>query len=414
MLFGGIPAYLVYKIKLNRAPLWRETYIKLLSIFSYPICFFILIYPLLLTYNHYVLSLSGLVAKVPYQIIPTNFFEGTFNHYVDVLTSHVPYKKIGTDAVSQSTSQKDKTLMVMVIGESARSINFQLNGYNKETNPYTKQQNIIAFQNVTSCATSTAESVPCIFSNLTKAHYSRIVADRRDNLLDILKRANLKVLWIDNNGPGDCQGVCKHIDSSVIQDTDGLLLDALKNNLKQLGQKDAVIVFHLKGSHGPAYYENYPPKFSNFEPSCLNSDLRVCNHDAVINTYDNSIRYTDFVLNEMINILKKQNVFKYTALIFTSDHGESIGEHGLYGHCAPNILAPKEQTEIPLLFWASDSFAVEKKLSLSCVQAHALNGKFSHDNIFHSILGLLDIRTSVYESKLDMFRGCRQGYSHPI
>lgn len=165
-------------------------------------------------------------------------------------------------------------------------------------------------------------------------------------------------------------------------------------------------MLHLKGSHGQNYYTRYPNHFNQFTPACQKQEFRLCDRQTLLNAYDNSILYTDFVLHELINFLKEQNVFWNTALLYTSDHGESIGEKGIYEHGTPYLIAPQEQTIVPLIFWASDSFKEEKKLSWGCLKKEAISKKLSHDNLFHSILGLMDISTQLYEKELDLFISC--------
>ncbi|AUH71031.1 phosphoethanolamine transferase [Legionella sainthelensi] len=407
-LFGVVPSYLIYKVKIVHFSIKKEILIKLLSVFVYPFFYFIIIFPFSIRY-YSLIPLTGLAGKPPFEMIPNNFLNAAFNYYHDkIIAQHHPYKQIGLDAKNNSMHQNGKNnLLILVVGETARGMNFELNGYERATNPYTKKLGVISFPNMTSCGTATSVSVPCIFSHLPRAQFSNFSAENQDNLLDILKRTGVNVFWMDNNGAGDCQGVCKNITSTITDyNFDGELINELKNKIHHFQKVDTVLVLHLKGSHGQNYHTRYPNHFNQFTPACQNQEFRLCDRQTLLNAYDNSILYTDFVLHELINFLKEQDDFWNTALLYTSDHGESIGEKGIYEHGTPYLIAPQEQTSVPLIFWASDSFAEEKNLSQSCLKKESMIKKFSHDNLFHSILGLMNISTELYEKELDLFISC--------
>ncbi len=404
---GILPAYLLYKVKINRPSIPREIVIKALYCLSYPLFYIAIIWPYFSLY-HPLIRLSGLAARPPFQIIPTNFVENAVHYYQEKWSSQLPYKEIGVDAVLKNPANQN-TLLVMVIGETARGQNLQLNGYKRPTNAYTKKQDVVSFRHMTACATATRDSVPCIFSSLSRKEFIRLKADHEDNLLDILKRVGFHSFWIDNNGAGDCQGVCKHIALQITQGADNDLVQELRGKISEMKNNNSLIVLHLQGSHGPNYHEKYPLNFRKFIPDCQRNELRLCDNESLINAYDNSILYTDFVLHRLINVLKKQTHFTNTALIYTSDHGESIGEHGYYGHCAPYALAPQEQTQVPLLVWVSPQMATTHHLSLDCLKNLSQNQEYSHDYLFHSVLGLLDVSTRIYQPELDLFQDCRLG-----
>jgi lipid A ethanolaminephosphotransferase len=170
---------------------------------------------------------------------------------------------------------------------------------------------------------------------------------------------------------------------------------------------DKVFVLHQIGSHGPAYYQRYPPEFERFTPSCRSNTLQDCTPEQIRNSYDNTILYTDHVLGELVRLLQQHAGDRDAALLYVSDHGESTGEHGLYLHGAPRMLAPAEQTEVPMLFWASDAFLRWRGLAPHCLHQHG-GDALSHDNLFHSVLGLLDIHTRAYHRELDVFASCAQ------
>lgn len=407
--FGIIPSFWIYKIVIVHFSIKKEFLIKLIGILAYPIFYAAFIFPFYVRY-YSIIPISGLAGKPPFEMIPNNFINAAFNHYHNkIVARQNPYKNIGLDAKNISKHVNGKNnLLIFAIGETARGMNFELNGYPRPTNSYTRTNDVISFPNMLSCGTATSISVPCIFSYLSKDQFDNLIADHQDNLLDILKRAGLNVLWIDNNGAGNCQGVCKHIPSIITNyNFDGELLSDLRTYANQFKGKDTVIVVHLKGSHGQNYYDRYPAHFNKFAPACQKKEFRLCERQALLNAYDNSILYTDFVLNELINFLKEQQEQWNTALLYTSDHGESIGEKGIYEHGTPYAIAPLEQTSVPLLFWASRSFEEEMNLSLSCLKKEeSMKKNLSHDNLFHSVLGLIDIHTSLYQKGMDLFSSC--------
>ncbi len=311
---------------------------------------------------------------------------------------------------------KKKTLTIIVVGEAARASEFSLNGYHRDTNPELSQQDIINFPHVSSCGTETAVSVPCMFSKFTRKDYSDSKGKRNENLVDVLHHAGFDLLWKDNNSSS--RGVATRIGEQNVQNLnvpdictdkecfDDILLYQLQDYVDQL-KNDGVIILHQKGSHGPAYYLRSPEKYKKFLPECRTNQLQDCPRQDLINAYDNTIVYTDHVLSEVINFLKKNSTQFDTAMWYLADHGESTGEKGIYLHAAPYMIAPEEQTHIAMLQWFSDGFLNRMKLSKSCLEQKA-NGEFSQDNLFHSVLGLLDVKTSAYDPSLDMFKSCMQ------
>jgi lipid A ethanolaminephosphotransferase len=187
-------------------------------------------------------------------------------------------------------------------------------------------------------------------------------------------------------------------------------MEGLEEKIDAL-EKGGVIVLHQKGSHGPAYFQRIPAEFRKFSPVCHTSQLQECSRSEIINAYDNSILYTDYVLSRLIDFLRQHEEDYDASLIYVSDHGESLGEKGIYLHGMPYMIAPDEQKHVPLLFWMSDGFASRFGVDRDCLLATA-GDEFSHDNLFHSLLGLLDIHTGVYAPGQDMFRGCSRIPGH--
>ncbi len=161
---------------------------------------------------------------------------------------------------------------------------------------------------------------------------------------------------------------------------------------------DIFIVLHQMGNHGPAYYKRYPPAFEKYTPTCKSNQLENCSQEEIDNAYDNAILYTDYFLSKVIQILKNNNEKFESALFYVSDHGESLGEHGVYLHGMPNFIAPDEQQRVPALMWFGSNFKEKKIESLPAKK----DIQYSHDNIFHTILGLMEVETSIYDKNLDI------------
>lgn len=354
-------------------------------------------------------------------IIPTQlvYSIGKYVHRT-YLATPIIYREIGLDAKQMpqalSAATDKPTLVVFVLGETARSQNYQLNGYNRPTNSYTKALDVISFQNVSSCGTATAVSVPCMFSSFTRDNYSRQAADNQDNFLDILKRAQVGLFWIENDG-GD-KNVAKNIDKIEIDRSrvdelcngqtcyDMAMLENFEKNIDKM-QGNRMLLMHLIGSHGPTYFQRYPQDKKVFQPDCPRADIENCTVDQIINTYDNTILYTDYVIAQTIEKLKTLEDKYNTALIYISDHGESLGENGLFLHGMPYGLAPEYQTQVPMIFWTSPGFEREKSLNTTCLRNNAQQKTYSQDNLFHSMLGIMDITTEVYNPHMDLFANCR-------
>lgn len=356
------------------------------------------------------------------EIVPSNYVRGLYRYARDILfATPVPYEPIGTDARVVAKSDKP-TLMFLVVGETARSQNYSLNGYQKETNGFTmKEPDLVSFRDVRSCGTATAVSVPCMFSNLTRREYDETLAKSRDGLLDVLQHAGVSVLWKENDG--GCKGVCNHVPTLEIEPKtfpeycegdscyDEVLLQGLDQQIAGMKGKQGskLVAFHLMGSHGPTYYRRYPAADRVFLPDCPRSDIENCSNEELVNTYDNTIRYTDKVLSQLIDKLKTLESQYNVGLVYLSDHGESLGAMGLYLHGTPYKFAPDDQTRVPLLTWFSPQLQRDRQLDQDCLRQEAGSKRFSHDNLFHSMLGIMDVQTQAYDGKLDLFKPCRAG-----
>ncbi len=351
-----------------------------------------------------------------YAVAPVNLVFAGIGHGRTVHETVAVRAARGTDAQVGYALPKHR-LVVLVLGETARAQNYSLEGYHRETNPRMRALQALYFPGATACGTATADSVPCIFSGLGRGKYATALAKNQETLIDVVRRAGTKVIWRDNDG--GCKGVCAAAEVENVTDStdprfcrpgeqsecvDDILLEGLEQRLTGL-DGDTLLVLHLKGSHGPAYYKRYPKAFEKFTPACESNELTACSNAELVNAYDNTILYTDHILGEVTQLLKRLDARFATAMFYVSDHGESLGEHGLYLHGAPYAIAPAEQTRIPMLAWLSPSFIALEKWSESCLRT-ALPKPPSHDNVYATVLGLLEIKTREYDKALDLFDRC--------
>ena len=306
-------------------------------------------------------------------------------------------KPIADDAHIKQT--KKKKLFVFVVGETARAENFSLNGYDHETNPLLEAQNeIVNLPKFYSCGTATATSLPCLFSKFARSDYDD---DKKyyENLVDVLNKTGIKVIWRDNNS-GRSKGVAdrtKDVKYFGGDNYDEVMLQDLQQSVDS-SYEDTFIVLHQEGSHGPTYYKRYPDRFKKFKPTCDTQDLEKCTQEEIINTYDNTILYTDYFLNETIKFLQNNDGKYETFMMYASDHGESLGENGIYLHGMPYMLAPEHQKHIPAVFYFGKSMQAKREM-LEASKAK----EYSHDNIFHTLLGLFGVSTKEYDENLDLF-----------
>jgi lipid A ethanolaminephosphotransferase len=423
---GVLPGWWLLRQKLALRALWPQAWRNLAGA---AIGLTVLLLVTLLMYQD-LASLMRNHKQVRYLVNPLNTLYAGGKLAADNLF-HVnkTLQAMGLDAQlgASYAASKSVPLVVLVVGETARAANFSLGGYARQTNPQLQHLSasgsgqLTYYRAVRSCGTNTQTSLPCMFSHLGKDAYE---ASRQphENLLDVLQRAGLAVLWIDNQS--GCKGLCDrvaHVDTYG-QKTPGLCADGEcfdEVMLKDLDQRIAaldparrargvVLVLHQMGSHGPAYYRRTPAAFKTFMPECTSNVLQDCTQEKLVNAYDNTIVYADHVLAGMAQWLqgKAQGGSYDTAMVYVSDHGESLGENNLYLHGLPYALAPDTQTHVPMLSWISDAMRDRLRLRTECLQARAAD-TLSHDNLFHAMLGLLDVQTSLYRKELDWFAACR-------
>ncbi|MEZ5796097.1 MAG: sulfatase-like hydrolase/transferase [Paracoccaceae bacterium] len=303
--------------------------------------------------------------------------------------------------------------MVLVVGETGRSQSWSLDGYGRDTNPELARRDIVYFTEATSCGSATATSLPCMISALPQAEYSYEGGLASENLLDVLSHAGVHVEWWDNNTGSKAMAaripskfMSKEDDAAACamgECTDAVFLPGLRHVAETMTE-DTVIVLHQIGSHGPSYWLRYPPEDEVFQPACHSPELTSCSTEEIVNAYDNTIRYTDKFLAGVIDLLAESDRVA-GAMYYVSDHGESLGENGLYLHGTPMFMAPAEQTSVPMVVWTSEGFRQGMGFDQGCLQARAAQ-PVSHDNLFSTVLGLMDIQTETREVALDLTAEC--------
>ncbi|CAG1020165.1 lipid A ethanolaminephosphotransferase [Patescibacteria group bacterium] len=413
LIFGVLPAITLCFIKIKYHSVFKEIIIRL---FSFLLMAVILSTIIFFYYKDF--SLIDRNNRALRYFINPNYPVYALAKYINHASVNeiIKLTPIGKDAqqVNNWKARSKKSIVVIVVGETARAQNFSLNGYERNTNPLLSQHNIINYPDTHACGTATADSVPCMFSDFGHDDYTDTKAKQYENLLDVLSHAGIDILWRDNNS--GCKGVCNRVSTEQLDKLtdaefcksgecfDEILLKDLQTKISAF-KNDAVIVLHQKGSHGPSYYLRHPDNFKTFVPECAINQVQDCPREQIVNAYDNTILYTDYFLNKVIEFLKSQTQYN-TAMLYFSDHGESLGENGIYLHGLPYKFAPKEQTHIPFITWLSDDYANSFNIDMECLKQHSYE-TYSHDNLFHSVLGMLDIQTLEYDPELDIFNRCR-------
>jgi lipid A ethanolaminephosphotransferase len=402
-LLGVIPAVLIYKAKI----IYRSFARELINRVIFLICSISVIAASLFTFSASYASFIRENKPVRYYANPLSYIYAA-GKYVDEEVSFgeaQAFESLGEDALIPA-SDTDRELIVMVVGETARADRFSLNGYERKTNPLLEKEAVISFSDFYSCGTSTAISVRCMFSFLNQKEFTKVKANAADNVLDVLTRAGVSVLWRDNNSnsknvadrvtyqnfmaPGtnpDCDLECR----------DTGMLVGLQDYIDSVKKGDILIVLHQMGNHGPAYFKRYPETFEVFTPTCLSNQLETCSAEEINNTYDNVIVYTDYFLAKIIGLLKENSPAFEAAMFYVSDHGESLGESGIYLHGLPYSLAPKEQKHVPALMWFGEGMDID----MSPVKAKQ-DQRLSHDYVSHTLLGLMELESEVYNKSLDI------------
>lgn len=302
-----------------------------------------------------------------------------------------------------SFASDERIVVVLVIGEAARAGNLQLYGYPRATTPLLARAGAVALRNPTACSTYTTASLRCILADVDAGSE---LAGPREPLPAYLQRHGVDVIWRTRNwGQPPMQlrtfERARELRGSCVGDGcgyDEVLLTGLAGRIRASAQPRTFVVLHLMGSHGPAYAERYPPGFERFAPACKSVELSRCRGEELVNAYDNTILYTDHVLSRAIEMLRGLDGTP-SLLIYVSDHGESLGEHGLYLHGTPRAIAPDEQKQVPLILWMSPEFA-----RLRGVDADRLAAQPAHSqrDVFHTVMGAFGMRSAAYAPEYDV------------
>ncbi|EIY2645436.1 phosphoethanolamine transferase EptA [Klebsiella aerogenes] len=415
-LSGLLMVLVAWWIKVRRpASFWRGTAMRLLNI---AISALLIVLVAALFYKDYA-SVFRNNKELVKSLSPSNSIVALNSWYAHNRMDNLPLVKIGEDAKQKAVMHNGarKNLTIVVLGETSRAENFSLGGYDRETNPRLKQDDVVYFPKTTSCGTATAVSVPCMFSNMPRAHYDEELAHHQEGVLDILQRAGVQVLWNDNDG--GCKGACDRVPHQNVTNLnlsgecidgecyDDVLFHNLDSYIDNL-QQDGIIVLHTIGSHGPTYYNRYPAEFKKFTPTCDTNEIQSCTQQQLTNTYDNTILYVDYVVDKAIKLLQSKQDRFTTSLVYLSDHGESLGEDGVYLHGLPYSIAPDTQKHVPMLLWLSPDYQQRYGVSSQCLQQQAKTNDYSQDNLFSTLLGLLGVDTREYQAKDDLLTPCRE------
>ena len=415
-LTGVLAVVAAWWVKIRKpATLWRSVAVRLVSIV---VSALLIILVAAFFYKDYA-SLFRNNKELVKSLSPSNSIVASWSWYSHQRLANLPLVRIGEDAHRNPLMQneKRKNLTILIVGETSRAENFSLNGYPRETNPRLAKDNVVYFPNTASCGTATAVSVPCMFSDMPREHYKEELAQHQEGVLDIIQRAGINVLWNDNDG--GCKGACDRVPHQNVtalnlpgqcingECYDEVLFHGLEEYINNL-QGDGVIVLHTIGSHGPTYYNRYPPQFRKFTPTCDTNEIQTCSKEQLVNTYDNTLVYVDYIVDKAINLLKEHQDKFTTSLVYLSDHGESLGENGIYLHGLPYAIAPDSQKQVPMLLWLSEDYQKRYQVDQNCLQKQAQTQHYSQDNLFSTLLGLTGVETKYYQAADDILQTCRR------
>jgi len=415
LFLGILPSYFVYKIKIDYRPFKKEIFYKICTLFISLLFIALTVF----AFSKFYTSFFREHKPLRYHVNPI-YWIYSVGKYIDKTMNSGPIviKPIALDAkikISENEIDK-KELIIMVVGEATRADRFSLNGYEKETNPLLKKEEIVNFSNFYSCGTSTALSVPCMFSIYDRDSYDYKKGISTQNVIDVLTNTkDIKVLWRDNNSSS--KGVANRVDyedyrtnenNTVCDDEcrDEGMLVGLDEYIKKNKNKDILIVLHQMGNHGPAYYKRYPKAYEKFTPVCKTNQLEECTQDEVSNAYDNAVLYSDYFLSKTINFLKPYSKDYETAMIYMSDHGESLGEKGLYLHGMPYFMAPDEQKHVASFMWFGKG-AMRDEIDIEKLKSYS-DKRFSQDNLFHTLLSFFEVETEVYKEQMDILKDAKK------
>jgi lipid A ethanolaminephosphotransferase len=415
LLMAGLPLLLLWRLRIRQRSWTRGLLVRLGSL----LLALVVLVAMVLAVFQPLSSLMRNHKELRYLITPANVVWSLASVAgLDARSAAGPKKIVGADAKPGTVwaGRTRPAVLVLVVGETARAANWGLSGYTRQTTPELATLPVINFAQVTACGTNTETSLPCMFSAVGRRNYDEATIRGSQSLLQVLARAGVGVRWIDNQS--GCKGVCDGLPNTSVQAMappglceggrclDAGLLHQLPENL-QAAQGPQLLVLHQLGNHGPSYFRRVPPEFNRFKPFCQSDDLHKCSREEIVNAYDNALLYTDHVLATLIRQLQGLSGSVDSAVLYVSDHGESLGENNLYLHGIPYAIAPDTQTRVPMLMWLSDGFTAGLGLDTACLARRAMQPA-AHDHLFHTVLSLLDVQTSVHEAAWDLTTGCRQ------
>jgi lipid A ethanolaminephosphotransferase len=411
--FAIVPILLLTRVRLSEKTWKRAALVRVMYIVG---ALLLAVASILLVFQDFS-SLMRNQKEVRYLITPSSYLYSLARVVsVDTAKAATPRIQISDDAQLGAAwaTRKKPMLFILVVGETTRAANWGLNGYAHNTTPELSKLDILNFTQATSCGTNTEVSVPCMFSPWGRHDYDEKKIRGHESFLHIINHVGINTVWRDNQA--GCKGVCdkleqQHLDNSKDPELcdgerclDEIMLQNMDAEIHKAKGGNLFIVLHQLANHGPAYYKRYPQNMRTFTPTCDTSDLSKCNREQIVNTYDNGVLYTDHFLAKTIAYLKTQTQFD-TAMWYMSDHGESLGENGIYLHGMPYSIAPKEQTHIPMVMWFSDNFLSDFQLKKDCL-AQKTDSPVGQDNLFHSILGMLQIKSKYYDKNYDLTANC--------
>ena len=416
LLYAVLPLLVLWRVRLVQRPWLRAAGVRLGAL---ALALALLVGALLLTFQTFA-SLMRNHREMRYLVTPANYlWSMAAVGAAQAKGAAQPRLPIGLDASAgpRMAARQRPLVVVLVVGETARAANWGLSGYTRQTTPELAQLPVINFADVSACGTNTEVSLPCMFAPVGRRDYDEARIRGSESLLHVVARAGVAVHWRDNQS--GCKGVCDGLpqdDVSAInlagicsqgRCLDEGLLSGLDERLRQLktGSGTQLLVLHMLGNHGPSYAKRYPPAFARFTPACQYDDLQKCSQQEIVNAYDNALLYTDHVVASLIAKLQAASPQVDTALLYVSDHGESLGENNLYLHGLPYAIAPDLQKKVPMLMWFSPGAAAA--VDTECLRRRATQPA-AHDHLFHTLLGLLDVKTALYESEWDLARGCHK------
>ena len=305
---------------------------------------------------------------------------------------------------SESVANSDSLVVVFVIGESLRNDHLQINGYERETTPYLmKEDNLVSLTDIYSEECFTHTSVPQIMTRADSANPQRAYDEQ--SFVTIFKDAGFRTTWIANQESvatyayfmNECDTlIYVNGDKSVYTFDKWLdedILPHLENELKD-DNPTQLHILHSIGSHW-WYNSHYTDEFERYTPVIKSRVVSSNTQEEMINSYDNTILYTDYFIKETIDLIRD----KKSILIFLSDHGESLGEDGYYLHGAD-----RPELHYPAAFvWYSDKYAQSFPDMIENLKDNS-DKKYRSDYLFHSIIDAADITTEYIEPQLSIFR----------